>query len=327
MSALDAYTPSSPGAAAAVAALLGGTLAAGFFLSRLEGWLGRAATWSLVLGSVIAAHFLTISEPAGVRMLALIGAGLWALKAVVLHEERRRGLPAASLGQWLAFASWPGMKARLFVQPSERELEGGGELLRRGALRLALGAACLAGAWASWRAWELRVPSTALLLVGLSLVLHFGVCNLLAGFWRTRGVACRTLFQAPLLAESLNEFWSRRWNLAFSEMTATAVYRPLSVPWGRGPALVAAFLFSGLLHELAISVPVQAGFGLPLVYFALHGGLCWLERALEARERGIRGWGGRLWTVFWLVAPLPILFHPPFLEGVAWPLIGMAGGA
>jgi membrane bound O-acyltransferase family protein len=322
VSAAQAYVPTSLGAGAGIAGLLVGTLGAGFFLSRLQGWVGRVSAWGLVLTSVIAAHVLTLGEGAGVRMLALIGAGLWGLKAVVLHEERRRGLPAAGLGQWLAFASWPGMRASLFVR-GPRELEGGGALLRRGALRLALGVALVAGAWASWGAWGSRVGSTALLLLGLSLVLHFGICNLMAGFWRTRGVACRALFQAPLLAESLNEFWSRRWNLAFSEMTATAVYRPLSVPWGRAPALVAAFVFSGLLHELAISVPVQAGFGLPLAYFALHGGLCWLERVLAARGRGIGGWVGRLWTVGWLVAPLPILFHPPFLRGVAWPLIGM----
>jgi len=27
----------------------------------------------------------------------------------------------------------------------------------------------------------------------------------------------------------------------------------------------------------------------------------------------------------WLALPLPILFHPPFLRGVVWPLLGMDG--
>ena len=56
------------------------------------------------------------------------------------------------------------------------------------------------------------------------------------------------------------DFWSRRWNLAFSEMTALGVYRPLSGNIGRKAATVAAFLASGLLHELAISLPVLAGY-------------------------------------------------------------------
>ena len=32
---------------------------------------------------------------------------------------------------------------------------------------------------------------------------------------------------------------------------------------------------------------------------------------------------GRVWTIGWLIAPLPILFPPPFLTGVVWSLIGI----
>jgi alginate O-acetyltransferase complex protein AlgI len=35
-------------------------------------------------------------------------------------------------------------------------------------------------------------------------------------------------------------------------------------------------------------------------------------------------WVGRAWTLAWLVLPLPILFHRPFLGGVLWPPIGIA---
>ena len=94
---------------------------------------------------------------------------------------------------------------------------------------------------------------------------------------------------------------------------------------GKPPALVVAFLFSGLLHELAISLPVRAGFGLPLLYFAIHGALMLVERGLERADRPVyrRAAVGRAWTAFWLVAPLPILFHRPFLRGVVWPILGV----
>jgi alginate O-acetyltransferase complex protein AlgI len=36
-----------------------------------------------------------------------------------------------------------------------------------------------------------------------------------------------------------------------------------------------------------------------------------------------RGWIGRVWTLAWLALPLPILFHPPFLRAVVWPIAGM----
>ena len=82
---------------------------------------------------------------------------------------------------------------------------------------------------------------------------------------------------------------------------------------------------SGLLHELAISVPVRAGYGLPLGYFALHGVLLMVEGRLARSGRPIDGrpWIGRAWTLAWLLVPVPILFHRPFLAGVVWPLIGI----
>ena len=173
-----------------------------------------------------------------------------------------------------------------------------------------------------------HLPTLLLVLPGVSLVLHFGLFNVLAGLWRLAGVDCRPLFRAPLRATSLGEFWGRRWNLGFSEMTAVAVYRPLLGVLGKGGATVAAFLFSGLLHELAISLPVKAGFGLPLLYFALHGGLVWLERGLARAGCPVDRvkWLGHVWTLAWLALPLPILFHPAFRDAVLWPLLGLAAG-
>ena len=101
------------------------------------------------------------------------------------------------------------------------------------------------------------------LMTGISFAVHFGLFDLLAGLWRYCGADCRKLFRAPFLSRSLTEFWSRRWNVAFSEMTALAVFRPVKARLGGRIAQTAAFLFSGLLHELAISVPVQAGYGMP----------------------------------------------------------------
>jgi hypothetical protein len=72
---------------------------------------------------------------------------------------------------------------------------------------------------------------------------------------------------------------------------------------------------------------VRAGFGLPLLYFAIHGALMLAERGLERAGRPIyrRAAVGRAWTTFWLLAPLPILFHRPFLRGVVWPILGIPG--
>jgi alginate O-acetyltransferase complex protein AlgI len=309
-----------------MAAVLLGTLLAGLGIARMpRGAPARAAAWALVLVSVTAAERLCADEPAGFRMLALIGTLLYAMKAVV-SVDGMDGRPPLASWRWLAFAAlWPGMRPAPFARAGGPPLPGAFDLVRRGLVRLALGLALMVAARAAWTRTGSHVLATALALPGLSFILHFGIFNLAAGAWRYAGVDVYALFRAPLLSRSLAEFWGRRWNLAFSEMTATGVYRPLSATVGKPAALAVAFLFSGLLHELAISLPVRAGFGLPLLYFAIHGILMLIERGLERAGRPIHRHAslGRAWTTLWLVAPLPILFHRPFLRGVVWPLLGI----
>jgi alginate O-acetyltransferase complex protein AlgI len=224
------------------------------------------------------------------------------------------------------------MRPELFASLGQPARANSGSLFRQGLIRVIAGAVLLGAARVVWlfgSAQEFesgaRFVATVFALPGLSLFLHFGIFDLLAGLWRLAGVDCRPLFRAPLHSKSLTEFWGRRWNLAFSEMTAIGIYRPLSVVIGRRGATAAAFLASGLLHELAISVPVRASYGGPLLYFLIHGGLILIEGRLERAGKSVHrvAWAGRLWTAFWLIAPLPILFHYPFLNGVIWPLLGM----
>jgi alginate O-acetyltransferase complex protein AlgI len=328
---VNAYWPHDPLCAGLI---LFAELVLGWLIGRLRpgGW-ARAMAWLLVVAETAGVKRVCAREPAGVRMLAIIAALLFGMKAVVTVEALADGGPRLRAWQWFGFAAaWPGMRPGIFATAGAPPLPGGLRLIGFGLRRLLAGAALTAAAWlvahraSGWlSSGGSTVLATALLLPGLSLMLHFGVFNVLAGLWRLAGVDARPLFRAPLAARSLGEFWGRRWNLAFSEMTALGVYRPLAGVLGKGPATAAAFLCSGLLHELAISVPVLAGFGLPTAYFALHGLLVLLERHLEKTGRPVSSWGwvAHLWVIGWLVVPLPILFHPPFLRGVVWPLIGL----
>jgi alginate O-acetyltransferase complex protein AlgI len=62
-----------------------------------------------------------------------------------------------------------------------------------------------------------------------------------------------------------------------------------------------------------------------MAYFILHGTLMMIEARLAKANRPIDRvpWVGRIWTLTWLLDPLPVLFHRPFLAGVVWPLIGL----
>ncbi len=196
--------------------------------------------------------------------------------------------------------------------------------LARGLVRLVLGGGLMIAAHLAHRETGSLVLTTVLALPGISMVLHFGIFNLTCAFWRAVGVPVSALFVAPLASFHLKEFWGRRWNLPFTQMIQRAIFRPLYEPLGAKKAALAGFTFSGLLHECAISVPVQQGYGLPMLYFALHGVLVSLERGTgldDALER--RPFMARVWTLFWLAAPMWILFHTPFLKGIVWPLVGV----
>ena len=295
----------------------------------------RIVGWCFVAATVLFVERTCSGEPHGTRMLLIIGALLWSMKSVVYVEAGQDGKCKLTFWQWLGFCiGWFGMRAEVFRNVPGRSSTDWSEYIWRGLIRFFAGIALVVAAWvvahsgssvaadiAPWRLWT----ATVLLLPGLSLIVHFGCFNLVVGFWRYFGARCSSLFRAPLKSRSLSEFWGRRWNLAFSEMTALAVFRPLKQLPGNAKrvtiiATTGAFLFSGMLHELAISVPVGAGFGLPMLYFAIQGIGTLLEKRIAFLQSAFFG---TIWTMVWVMLPLPILFHRPFLEGCVWPIIGV----
>lgn len=331
---MNAYTPHDLTVVMYTSTGLIAALVAGFAITRIQAvGVARCAAWLLVVVGVVVFERLTNGQPPGFRMLMMINMTLFAMKAVVTVESRMSGKTRLGLVGWFGFAGmWFGMRPSLFARVPRAARDGARDLLWLGAKRFVMGVVFVIVARFAWVASAgympdtgRRVLATAILLPGLSLMLHFGVLNMQAALWRYAGADCKSLFRAPLLSTSLVEFWGRRWNLAFSEMTSLAVFRPLRGRLGNRMATTAAFLFSGLLHELAISVPVNAGFGLPLLYFALHGVAMSMEQRWQRTGKPIEatGWRGRLWTMAWILIPLPMLFHWPFLNGCVWPLIGM----
>jgi len=320
---MTAYTPSSLRAVLEVAGLLVVILLCGFGIARIRSaWWGRIAAWALAITAVAMASWLSASEPAGFRMVAIILALLYAMKAIAAVEACARGEVPLPFLAWICFAvGWFGMRPSLFHSLGGRPLPGSLRLIRAGIVRIIPGAILVTASWGVWRSpfsaghgsW-LRPLLTVPLMVGLSLMFHFGLFNVVTGLWRAVGVDAEPLFRAPFASKTLAEFWSRRWNIGFSEMTSLAVYLPLRRKLGAPLAVMVSFGCSGVLHEIAISLPVNAGFGLPLLYFLIQGASMVVQRHVRR---------SRLWTLATLILPLPLLFHTPFLNGVVWPLIGM----
>jgi D-alanyl-lipoteichoic acid acyltransferase DltB (MBOAT superfamily) len=195
------------------------------------------------------------------------------------------------------------------------------------ALKTLLGAALI------WAAARTALPVNPLLagwtgMAGLIFVLHFGAFHLVSLGWRTIGVNAMPVMQNPLRSHSLAEFWGRRWNTAFHELATRFTFRPLRPAVGRAGAALLVFLASGLIHELVISVPAHAGYGLPTGYFVLQGLGVAGERTRLGRRAGLgRGWRGWLFTVIVAAAPAFWLFPPSFVRNVILPMLAFIGAA
>lgn len=330
---MNAYLPTDATSVVVVLATMALLLVVGYPISRTSATVpARCISWLLSIVAVGGIDRYTVEQPAGFRMLAIIAVLFYSMKIVVFTEVCLTGKGKLSFWQWIGFAGfWVGMRPNLFARVRRPPRPDVRKYFLRGLKNIAAGLVLVLAARGIWQVteawttnWRLLVI-TIVMLPGLSLILHFGIFNLLTAFWRSMGAECDAVFRDPLRSKSLTEFWGQRWNTAFSEMTAIAVFRPSRNAWGPLSATMASFLFSGILHELAISFPVSAGFGWPLLYFLLHGVAIVLESRWKAlatmlRTRPIASW---LWTFAWIVIPMPLLFHQPFLRGCVWPLLGI----
>jgi hypothetical protein len=275
--------------------------------------------------------------PAAVLLLTPAGWPPWALMwslAFVIYGSlkwltwRRAPVRGAPLWRHLGYLlAWPGLDPVAFLTPDP------GSPPRKPTVRewlfasakLLLGVGILFGLarqipaeypyWVGWAG-----------MVGIIFVLHFGSFHLLSCAWRTVGVQARPLMDWPIASVSVSEFWGRRWNTAFRDLTHRFLFRPLASRLGPRGAILAGFVFSGLLHDLVVSMPPGGGYGGPTLFFLVQGLAIFFERSRAGRRLGLgAGWRGRLFTAAVLLGPVYLLFHPPFVEGVVVPFLRALG--
>lgn len=224
------------------------------------------------------------------------------------------------LAWWFA---WVGMDPARFLtldRPAGSQLPAIGEWLRSVSLTVFGTALFSVGIFLIRKQFDYLAAWCG--MFGLVLMLHFGLFQLLSCAWRTIGVNAQPIMNRPLSSVSIGEFWGRRWNRAFRDASYAALFVPIARRWGAATATWAVFIFSGLVHDLAVSVPAKGGYGLPTLYFLLQGITVLLENsALGKRWRLGRGRWGHAMTLVILFVPLPILFHPLFVRGVIVPFM------
>jgi hypothetical protein len=291
---------------------------------RMSPWRG----WGPVIALPLAV--LLFTPPDGPRWLFM-----WLLAFAIFAGCKWltwRRTPAGGAGWWQHagyLLAWPGLDADAFLKPQRSAASDAPPAREWGfaLFKCVVGAAFFWGGgrgvpagWNILRGW--------LGMMGIILMLHFGLFHLLSCAWRTIGVEARPLMNNPLQSVGVGEFWGRRWNTAFRDLTHRFLFRPLAGKLGAPMALAAAFIVSGLLHDLVISVPAGGGYGGPTLFFAVQLVGLRAERSRLARAVCLRhGWRGRLFTLLVLVAPVYGLFHPPFVERVVVPFMRALGAA
>src|SRR5262245_43895370 len=157
----------------------------------------------------------------GLRLLMVLVGGIYVLKAAAL-AVRRENPPFGGLAVFLL--AWPG------VIPSHFRVRRPGPIdparFLAAWVRMALGAVSVV----LLAVFAPHISGTWLGLGGITAILltiHLGICDVLPWLLRCAGFRVPLLFDRPWTSRTLDEFWSRRWNLAFVENESSPVPAPL----------------------------------------------------------------------------------------------------
>ena len=280
-------------------------------------WLG----WTPLFIFPAAVLPFQIHMPAWVFMWTLSFAVFFGFKWLTMWQAHRRFPKSDTMRLFLYLFLWPGMDAESFIdnqkpghEPKEMEwVFAAAKFLLGGFLFWGV-ARSVPVEWPLLRGW--------IGLFGLIFLLHFGSFHLLTLFWQRMGMNVSPIMKAPILSASLSEFWNHRWNLAFRQLANRIAFQPLHKRFGTMGAMSIAFLGSGLLHELVISLPARGGYGLPTIYFMLQAAGMAFERSSIGRKMGLAaGFKGWIFTMIVAAGPAFWLFHPPFVKLVVIPFM------
>ncbi len=128
------------------------------------------------------------------------------------------------------------------------------------------------------------------------------------------------LFDAPLLARSPRDFWSRRWNKFISRFALKHVALPLRRRLGPSGVLLSVFAVSGVFHEyFAWGVSgSETHHGAMSAFFIVQGMMVWLNSRWSIPLPPLIGTG---LTFFWMMLTAPLFFIAlePALDAFGFP--------
>jgi alginate O-acetyltransferase complex protein AlgI len=157
-------------------------------------------------------------------------------------------------------------------------------------------------------------------LIGLGFLELVARCDFWALVFRAMSFPVEKLWDCPIAATSLGDFWGRRWNRMVPGILREVIFMPVARRAGARIALLVVFLYSGLYHEI-ISFVARSGYGGPTLYFLVQ----YLGVAIENSRAGrwLRGrpWLSRGWTWAVVILPVGLIVQPTLVEGYLIPML------
>jgi hypothetical protein len=290
---------------------------------RSQRWR-RWLAWGMMVALLLLAATIARPWAVGWRIVATWTAAYLGFKALLLLHTPAGALTGLTWWRYLGFTNgWLGMDVEPWTMPAARMP---GAIVRQRLIRgLVVG---LAGALALLLILSLRLPERWRLaqawcaFVAGVIATFFGATGLLTAFWNSLGRAVRPLFDQPVYASSLSDWWGKRWNLSVHMVLTLVIWQPLRERIGAAWAATAVFAVSGVLHEYLLSYPARGGWGGPTAYFAVQAAGMYAER-----QRPLRRWlrkhhlGQISWTLGITLLPGPLLFHPALLRALLGPFL------
>lgn len=279
----------------------------------IANWIGWLPLVILPMGTITLREKL----PAWVFMWAMAMAIFAGFKWWIWWSAISKGIKTTAWRSIAFLFFWPGMDGVPFLDGNRTVAKPSLGLWALAFTKMVFGAFLI---------WEVaRLAGHGLLagwigMIGLIFILHFGAFHLLALFWQQNGIDAQPLMHWPVCASSLSDFWSKRWNSGFRDLAFGLLFRRLAGQLSPRIATLMVFFISGLIHELVITLPAGADYGLPTLYFTIQGSGLLFERTRLAKQLGLhRTVRGRIFTIAVVTLPVFALFPEPFVVRVMVP--------
>ncbi|GJE92487.1 membrane bound O-acyl transferase family-domain-containing protein [Phanerochaete sordida] len=121
----------------------------------------------------------------------------------------------------------------------------------------------------------------------------------------------------PFTAESLGDFWARRWHQMLRRTFMVAGGIPLGMLLGRAGAVFGAFFASGLFHEFGTYATGRGMDHRVTIFFVLQGVGVVLEGVWkQLTGRRVCGWPGRVWAYLVMVPLGQMCLDAWFIRGL-----------